>query len=429
MLSRRTILVGLVVMTGCVPRAPTSAPTNAVATDAPLPTVTPVDFTSSPTPKDTAIARRVCPIHELESAPEFYESGVVVFANMTGQMLGTDSDLYSLSVPEMTLQPFLADLSRGIFTDFRVSPEGKWLAFVHEKLDGQHMLGHDLILATSHPEDRKSVPWDEKSWAYDLNGWTTDGKGLLITPRFSDDMRPPERPDAIIILDPFTGRQQRMSLLFPNAGSFYPDYWKQVGMSAVYAPTLNHVAYLEDGQAVVLWDIKNLREVWRFTDSQLAEIEVPTWSPDGQILTLVELDPKGAVLSQRSSFRFLFISVNGEVSRSTALPYFAGLNPHVGWSPDSRYLYLVWTAGDNEPVTLLLWDTVAQEFIDYCLDDVTGPVWSPDSRQFVVRAAVPSESSGGQGGYQDLLVYVEQGRVLELNTTPLDPVAWLRGTP
>jgi hypothetical protein len=87
-----------------------------------------------------------------------------------------------------------------------------------------------------------------------------------------------------------------------------------------------------------------------------------------------------------------------------------------------------WVPEDDEQRIFVL-DTMAQEIHDYCILDGSYPIWSPDSKQFIMRETIPAQSSNGEETYRNVLVDVEKNIVVQLDDITFRPVAWILNEP
>ena len=94
------------------------------------------------------------------------------------------------------------------------------------------------------------------------------------------------------------------------------------------------------------------------------------------------------------------------------------------WSPDSRYLVFRWMVPEDGEQRTFLLDTTTMEVLDYCING-TYPVWSPDSKQFIMRESIPAQSSDGEETYRNVLADVERNLVVQLDDITFRPVAWI----
>lgn len=445
---KNTILVGMLtgmifgMLAGCVPQPATMIPTStrpeltvantpALLTVMPSlaytrkPTSTPTT-TRTPTPIATITPEKTCPTRVTGLQPGFLSPGVIVFIESDRMTFVRYIDyLYILSSQNPELHPFMEDLSQGILGDFHVSPNGKWLAFGQEIRDGQRYI-NSLIVTTSNAAERRIIPWDEENWSYMIKGWLSDNQHLMIIPRYD---HPVSRKDEVIIFNPFTGEQQRISPSFTyGENSFLVDGgWGTVGLDVVYDSTLTRVAYLEDDDTIILWDTENLRELWRFVEPVLMSREEPTWSPDGSYLAVVDLVSDDNFLDRADEFQIVLADRYGaEVWRSKTYPFYDKwyVSMHFSWSPDGKYLVFRWMVPEDGEQRTFLLDTAKMEVLDFCIDG-SFPVWSPDSRQFIMRETIPAQSPEGEETYRNVLVDMERNIVVQIDDITLRPVAWI----
>ncbi len=426
---------------GCAPSSPpppaatatpaplTSTPTpSATLTDVPVSPTTAPTFTPPPTSTRAPTPTPACPLAQIQ-APDDFPSGIIIFRDSKGIMLDTSQRLYSLTAPDLSLQPISEDLSQGILVVYQVSPDGKWVAILHEKLDGQRVLGHDLILLSSNPRERIIIPWNEGSWSYHIQGWLSDSQWLFINPRYtSEDEKPFPVDDEVILFNPFTQERKLLSLpasMYPE-GTIRFDFaegWGYHGTSVVYDPFLSRVAYLEDEETMVLWDLHNEQELWRFVDKRTRmRNNYPIWSPDGSWLALID----GFRSEDDWVFRILLVHRDGEIVKASEIfPHLNGFVPSFSqWSPDGRYLSFLWVPSPEGSFyhTILL-EATSLEVIDYhdCFDETFDfPEWSPNGQQF----ALWSEEEQSL-----VIVDVANNTFFYLENIPLRPSAWITNAP
>jgi hypothetical protein len=437
------IIAGMIVLllAGCAPRvgAVTSTPTQMVATYTTAPTITQVPATPSPSPTDTpttlpsvtptlittATPEAVCMPVVDSLSPGFMSPGTVLFDAMR-----TKHGLYSLSSPDLDAQPFWVNLPKGVIGNYIVSPDHKWVAFEQEIDSEQAVLGKNLVLMTSDARTRKSIPWDEENWGALLT-WLADSQRLIIIP--IDHSQFVETPVDILVYNPFSGQQQKITPSFKYSKDYLPvEWWKSIGLSVVYDPTLTRVAYLDsDYSNLVLWDLEKKQELWRYIDPDVQTITPPVWSPDGSTLAVVSLMRKDVnQLDLNDDFQILLVSRDGVVSRSKPFPFYLGLNPYtLTWSPDGRYLSFSWQQSIEAVWRLFVLDTTTNVFLDPCLEDVdSDTTWSPNGQQFIVWIKQPG-SPPGKGIDRNVLVDLKEGMVVRLDNIEYAPVAWLNTEP
>lgn len=415
--------------TGTPASTPSSPTVITLLTDTPMLTSTPTaTLTRTTSPSATFTPTDSCPKRETDLQPGFLSPGTIVF--IESEWYRDPDHLYSLSYSDPAIQPFMDDLGPGKFGYFYVSHNGKWLAFTQERQEDQHRI-HDLFLTTGNDSKRKTISWDDENWG-GLKGWIMDDQQLMILPHYNYHTT---RRDELIIFNPFTGQQQHItpSFTYPM-GSLLDKWWGITGMSAVYDPTLTRVVYLEDNETMVLWDMENEQELWRFIDPPLMLHEVPTWSPKGNFLVLVDLLQADDTywVTEESEFQILLVNRDGEeVWRSDPYPYYDEWHTLMWsfkWSPNERYLSFIWMAPEDREQRTFILDTNTMKVLDYCIDG-SFPVWSPDSTQFAMMEVIPAQSPEGEETYRNVLVDVEKNIVVQLDEITFRPVAWILNEP
>jgi len=398
-------------------------PATPAATDTPLPTAT-----NTPSSSATPLPASLCPARETDLQSGFLSSGTIVFIEY-GWVVEPDY-LYRLSSTDMELQPFMDDLEPGIFGYFRVSPDGKWLTFSQSRWeDAEQRDAYDLILTTSNESERKIIPWDEENWGHHIYDWIADGQRLAISPNYSYEYT---WLNEVVLFKPFTGQQQRMELPVEDSG-----WWGIVGSSVIYDPTLTRAVYLERESDLVLWDVENERELWRFVQPNLMGHQVPTWSPDGKYLVFVDMlegEEDDYWPTTESEFQVLMVNRNGdEIWRSDILSKTKDggwdvLMNSFTWSPDGRYLAYTWLTPEDEGRRTYLLDTTSWKVLDYCIGGLP-PIWSTDSKQIIVWEKLQAQSPNLKGPHRIVVVDVEKRIIVQLDDITFRPVAWILNEP
>lgn len=391
-----------------------SVPTvTASATQPPSPTATPTP-TPIQTPVSTVMAtlEQVCPSQETELPTRFLVPGVMIFREDKGSIEASDHHLSSLYLPDLSLRPFLSDLASGFIGVYQVSPDGRWLVLGHEKLSDGQSLDHDLLVTTSDVQTLKTIPWDKANWSYNILGWTPDSQRLVIVPKGAGDN--------IIVFNPFTRQEQRIipSFTYSDSPPLSDETWG--GVNVAYDPSLSRVMYLDNSTTMILWDVPNKRELWRMTNIYASAV-FPEWSPDGEYVAIVTSALGGnnelSLVSRDGDERISVLAANYPIKMF-----------RFAWSPNGRYL-TYWAPGpQGGNDRLLFFDRTTRKHFDPCLESAI-PVWSPDSKQFMVGFSEPKTGDNAAWVFHNLVVDVEQKRIAPFDAVTLEPVAWIRTEP
>lgn len=335
--------------------------------------------------------------------------------------------LYALSLTDLKLASLLEDLPNGIFGDFDVSPNGNWLALLHESSMGARA-SHELILLSGDGQTH-ITPWDKQRWTLSIAGWLSDNQHLAIWPPFDDRRLLLERPDKIVVYNPFTHQQKLIAPTFHYTTELLFDYWRRVGHSVVYNADLSRAVYLDDEYTLVVWDIAQSRELWRWNDPINVLTQNPVWSPDGHHLALTKVVTDG---QNGPWISILLVNSSGAVTQSRPLIPSAELASDMRWSPDGRYIFFLWRSTENELLHLVLWDATGDKVIDCVANVAELPVWSPAGSQFLIRlrasggAATPDPDTG----LETIIVDMDLQKAFRLpNPLADEPIAWMAAGP
>jgi hypothetical protein len=316
-----------------------------------------------------------------------------------------------------------------------VSPDGKWLAYRHDKF---HPASSQLIITASDGQPLQNIPWDS-SWGQ-ISGWLDDERLWISRKRGSD---PYSINDVLIVLNPFTRRQQELPVDYPGFVNVYSGPgWGAFNLSAtVYDPTLRRVLYPGGFSKLILWDVQTNREI-AVVAGTISLNMTPRWSPDGQHFlisgpaTLMTSQPQDDSGTER--MELFGVSRDGEIKQLTHL---ADLYTEVNfgryaWSPDGRYVAfgvrlqpniypdLYPMSKSTNAYRFAILDTVTQEVTNYCVPNTTPaePVWSPDSRQVVI------EDNQSISENNVFVIDITQNIAVNLaeNATP---VGWMKASP
>lgn len=306
---------------------------------------------------------------------------------------------------------------------FAFSPERNWIAYNTTKSNG-------LVVADAENNVIKSLPLED-DWAY--VDWLNEDQ--LIIPLIPKDQM--SDVSSFLVLNPFTNERHILNADYPEM--LYDEPWRIIE----YSPKIDRVVYLQ-GYYVsgpfyyTLWDIQSKTAI-----AQLATAgdmhAFPRWSSDGSQFAMgLNLSSK---ISEFPSYEIFRVLRDGQITQLTHLSeyypwvYVADLS----WSPDSRYIAFWYSHWNEDPHyyaavedrNLGVLDVKTGMTTNYCirgeLDSEIGirkyspPLWSPDSRQIVVRSQIGDDYVLDS---QTILLDVLENRAYLIGNA-LEPVGWL----
>jgi len=403
-----------------------------VAPPTPLPTVPPTVFPSaSPTalPTPSAIVTQAQGLRikcvEIASSNSQDLMGMVVLSGRdyhSPSYLMEVNNGHKLQLPQKDTEAL---------TSLAVSPDGEWLAYLEYYPAQPAVL--PLFFAQSDGKPRYTLTWNKPGTG--IVGWL-DNKRLLISHSQGkiDDL------DSLIVLDPFTNKQQE---LFPD----YPDIYESYPLEepwgpTVYDSTLTRVVYgraTSEGRfPTVLWNRETKQDIVLLEGRPIYRI--PEWSPDGQQFAVIK-SKSGSEDPISVDQEIFTVSRDGDIKQLTHLTdsYSKVELASSSWSPDGRYIafWLVIApvsypdlypdAPANFPLArLAVVDTVTQEITDYCISgSAHRPIWSPDGRALLIGNAYDNSSSPKSHVY---IVDLVQSLAFHIADN-MEPVGWMKSSP
>ena len=433
------ILFIAILAAGCIPNAVTDStetatlsPASPTAVVTSTSTATPLPPspapTESPTPTSTPDTRLRQQCLEIAAAlpADVTVEGLVV---MSGEIWLNPSYLLEVMSGRQIILPEKTD---DVIRSMHVSPDRQRLAHVQ---DSFHPISSLLVITGIDGQPLLTILWED-SWRQ-VAGWF-DNERLWISRK-----RGESENDALILLNPFTGKQEALPADFPdNTGWIHPGpRWRWFNASAtIYDPTLSRVLYPSGFAKLILWDVQANTEIAVVTRTSSVNVP-PKWSPDGQRFLISgpsALNTSQPLTAADADRQELFsVSREGEVRRLT---YLTDIYDEVrfgdyAWSPDGRYVALSLVADPNAypdlyPTTgfiygrLAVLDIVTGEVTDYCVPNRTlaPPVWSPDGRQVVFE-------HNGAGRENDVyLIDLSQNFAMKI-AEDVSPVGWMTAAP
>ncbi len=368
---------------------PTSTPTSVAKTNI-----------LSPTPPGSLAVKEYC--LEIEDVlPGEAPVGTIVALDMISH------EIYLLSMGEeeqVSLQerwPF----------NFSISPNGKWLAYIHRGPGDERML---VVLDRNGLRYQQVLPLNLRTiWQ-----WVDDRQILFVEPAAQGS-----EAFILTLLDPFTGEYQIREDIYPGILDIYQpalDWFYNLPYYLAYDFSITTVLYprfYHERPGIVLWDTQQQREI------TLLEVpnygKVPKWSPDGTRVSIV-------AATRLNYDDFLIIDKDGHSSRLTYLAdHYAPVLIHdYAWSPQGDYIAFWMSRNAAYPfrdLQLGLLDTHTGQVVNYCgVENSTNyepPVWISET-QFLISTTDTSY------GNQLVLVDIRQDRAFRIAMNVL-PLGWL----
>ncbi len=388
-----------------------SAPTKAIPTES-TPEMT-AEFTfeeSTPTPTKSprviavTIDPTFLPQEKVISEGRFQRTCINVKREMP-DYANVDSGfvLYDRSKGIYYIQTLLSD--NGVILpnvepySIKVSPNRKWIAYLQDTVP--HQYNFHLVVQSADRKVQKTFNSETIGDVTGISGWLNDENIAL-------ELLSKQPLSTLVVINPFTGSQQKLTPDFPNIYDGGTWEWDSSGLT-VYSPDLHYVVYPahygDTPPRYIMWDIQNSREIVAILTGDL--IQEPQWAENGK-LAVVTINKYFPV----SSSEFYSANIDGMVVQLSKLEE---LFPNIGtkvrswsWSPDSRYIAFWLDFYQKKSVSeerLMILDTETGDIVDYCIqgDEIQiatdqlaytpPPIWSPNGGSLLIENRYETDQS------------------------------------
>ncbi len=405
---------------------PTTLPEN-TPTSMPLPTET----KSVPTPLPPI--KTQCAGNSAE-IPELDLGGVVALHN-ADKLDGFEFGFYLLNLKSRNTVRAIDD---GMF--MQVSPDRKHVAYKYHKGDTSLL---NILNSNGKTISDFEFSFDGLSWDY-FNWQNPEQLRILHEDSFGNKL-------SSQLLNPFT--QEHAPLRTDWSGVYTPKNPYQdklvewqfdlhatkisyvYGANILYDPSLTRVLYPKDNGVVSLVEVESEVEL------ATAQFEdwgrLPTWSPDGQYLTIVN--------HEGNTDEFYLISRDGnEFQRITNFSEeldFSSVSESV-WSPDSKQIafWLNTETGEQEAgaqAELAILDVATRQVTRLCIQGISvaavkpwimghpEPIWSPDGKYIMITQW---DDSVAPKKYSVLVIDPVTGAAEKISKNT-EPIGWMINEP
>ena len=462
-----SLALAIILLTGCG-QSPVSTPTSLprlTSSITPIPTLTPTPLPTN-TPESPMLV--ACPAIKTEIPADEIDGSIALSGDYylyIPRLTQHYSPSYIWNIKDGTKINLPLDTDEYI-EDYDVSPDGKWLAYYTD-----YQTGHPGKLFVIAENSRIPKKFSDRSWS-GLVGWLNNEQ-LLI------DKLARSFPFPTIVLNPFSAKSEEILAVYPEIDTAHDGIFGWGSFTTtetVYNSDLSMVIYpkvygpsgLWD---VALWDIHGKREITTFSNTSLATMNAPAWSPDNQkfVVDLVVDSTKESGVSNffaklplentekppllatpkkpdRVPYPEDLFSIDRD-GKTTRLTYFGDVyeKTFIGsyhWSPDSRYIaFWVQYSGMKESSSeipelanpsvyeLALYDTATKQVQNYCIKTirpVSKIIWSPKSNQLLVAGFTDDIVS--EQKYGIILLDIDKNYAVEISPNMI-PIGWLANQP
>lgn len=306
-------------------------------------------------------------------------------------------------------------------SDGSVSSGGKWLSYM---VWNKELSDSELLIVSSDGKAVKALDFSEYvrlSGSQITNeGWVDNERLAIGYEDRSRDIRD-GRVTSTLILNPFLEEKQILNTDFPGLyGMPQPNFWANYALTrVVYDPRLR-LAIFPTFDRVILWDIRENKEIASDPQKPVGFGGPPVWSPDGKNF-IIELD-----LSTNLVKQLYRIDTTGRTEQLTQNESagdwsFAGYS----WSPDGKYISFWGRQGSEFYLTVL--EVATRQAAVFCVQSYDdpyphrSPIWSPDSKHILIV----SEGRPPENDTQVFILDPFKDQLFKV-TDNMIPVGWMQ---
>jgi hypothetical protein len=392
--------------------------------------------TLTPAPTETKPATIPLPpiktqcISDLSDNQKLDLSGVVALSKIAT----LDNSEFGFYLTNLKNRNIIRDVNEGMFA--QVSPDKKSIAYMYDKGDTSF-----LGVINNRGKTLSDFEFTFDGQMVDYFNWQNSEQLRILYEDFVNNKLFTQ------LLNPFT---QEYTPLRTNLSEVYTPKnpfqdklvkWKfdfhatsvfdTYGANILYDPSLTRVLYPKDNGIVSLVNAENEVEL---ANTQLEDWgKLPSWSPDGQYLSIVGWE------GNADEF-YLTSRDGGEFQRITNFSEELGFGSisEAVWSPDSKHIafWLNTKPGEQKPVAqseLAILDVATRQVTRLCIQGISRvivkpwimghaePIWSPDGRYLLITQW---DDPNSPKNYYVLAIDTQTG-ALEKVSKNTEPLGWM----
>jgi hypothetical protein len=392
-------------------------------------TLAPLPIEAKPTPIQLPPIKTQC-VDSSKNSQELNLRGVVAL----NKAAKPDSPNYGFYLLNLKNGNTIKDVNEGLWT--QVSPDRKFLAYENLGEDADFLR---LLNSNGEMTNEVKLSFDGKIVSY--FNWQNSEQLRILHESIGNKL-------SAKLLNPFT--QKYMTLRTDWKEVYRPSnpfedklvQWKfdqhaisatyVYGANILYDQSLTRVLYPKGNGVVSLVDVENETELANAQFQNWGEL--PSWSPDGQYLSILN--------HEGNTDEFYLVSRDGrEFQKITNFSEVMGLASVLesAWSPDNKKIAFWLNTGESEEVDgaqseLAILDIVSKQVTRLCIQGISNyaykhqwtmnhpePIWSPDGRYIMFTQwddpAAPKK-------YNVLVVDTETGAVEKISENTA-PIGWM----